>query len=236
MYFMPHILGFFGDFLVIITIDGPAGSGKTSTSKAIAEKIGFQCIDTGAMYRVITLKALRENVAFTDEDKMGELTRNTKIEFEGVVPNVRVIMDGEDVSEAIRSDEITKNVSDYCAVKIVRELLVEQQREIAKGKNSIAEGRDMGTVVFTGAELKIYMIADVATRAQRRQMDFEKLGIKKTVEEIAADIETRDKKDSSRANSPMTKPEDAIVIDTSNLKFDEQVEKIIALAKEKESF
>jgi cytidylate kinase len=172
-------------------------------------------------------------VPFRDEAKMGDLTQNTKIEFYGVVPNVKVIMDGEDVSKEIRSDDVTKNVSDYCAIKIVRELLVEQQRNIAKGKNSVAEGRDMASVVFPDAELKIFMTANVETRAKRRQKDFEKLGVKKTIEELSAEIEARDKKDSSRKNSPLCKTEDSIEIDTSNLSFEEQTEKIIGLAKKK---
>jgi len=218
---------------MIIAIDGPAGSGKSSTAKAVAQKLGFQHLDTGAMYRVITLKALREKIDFRDDAKMGDLTKNTKIEFDGVIPNVKVIMDGEDISKEIRSDEVTKNVSDYCAVKIVRELLVEQQRNIAKGKNSVAEGRDMGTVVFPNAELKIYMIANVETRAKRRQKDFEKLGVKKSIEELMQDIETRDGKDSSRENSPLMKADGAIELDTSDLSFDEQVQKIVDLANEK---
>ena len=218
---------------MIIAIDGPAGSGKSSTAKAVAQKLEFQHLDTGAMYRVITLKALQEGVDFRDDAKMGDLARNTKIEFDGIIPNVRVIMDGRDVSKEIRSDEITKNVSDYCAVKIVRELLVEQQRKIAENGNWVAEGRDMGSVVFPKAELKIYMIANVETRAKRRQKDFEKLGVIKSVEELIADIETRDGKDSSRENSPLVKPEGAIEIDTSDLSFDEQVEKIVELARKK---
>lgn len=221
------------EYYLIIAIDGPAGSGKSSTAKAVAQKLGFQHLDTGAMYRVITLKALREKIPFADDAKMGELTRNTEIKFDGIIPNVRVIMDGEDVSKEIRSDEVTKNVSDYCAVKIVRELLVEQQQKIAQNGNWVAEGRDMGSVVFPNAELKIYMVANVETRAKRRQKDFEKLGVKKSIEELMLDIETRDNKDSSRENSPLVKSEGAIEIDTSDLSFDEQVEKIIELVKKK---
>lgn len=223
----------YSEYFVIIAIDGPAGSGKSSTAKAVAQKLGFQHLDTGAMYRVITLKALRQDVDFHDEAKMGDLTRNTKIEFDGVVPNVKVIMDGEDVSKEIRSDAVTKNVSDYCAVKIVRQLLVELQRNIASGKNSVAEGRDMASVVFPNAELKIFMIADIETRAKRRQKDFGKLGVKKTIQELISEIEIRDKKDSSRENSPLCKAKDAIEIDTSNLSFEEQTELIVKYAKEK---
>ena len=218
---------------MIIAIDGPAGSGKSSTAKAVAEKLKYQHLDTGAMYRVITLKALRSGVDCRDDAKMGELTKNTTIEFDGIIPNVRVFMDGEDVSKEIRSDEVTKNVSDYCTVKIVRELLVEQQRKIAESGNWIAEGRDMGSVVFPKAELKIFMTADVRARAERRQKDFEKLGVQKSIEELIEDIETRDKKDSSRENSPLVVPDDAVVINTSDLSFDEQTEKIVELAKKK---
>ena len=139
---------------MIIAIDGPAGSGKSSTAKAVAARLGITYLDTGAMYRVITLKSLREGIAATDETALGKLCSRTVISFEGVVPEVKVLMDGEDVTDAIRSDEVTKNVSDYCAPQAVRTAMVEQQRTFAKGHSVVLDGRDIGTVVFPNADLK----------------------------------------------------------------------------------
>ncbi len=217
---------------MIIAIDGPAGSGKSSTAKQVAMKLGFVHLDTGAMYRAITLGALKENISFTDNDGLGRVVDNAKIEFQGVLPDSRVILNGVDVSVDIRSDEVTKNVSDYCAPTIVREALVDQQRRIGNDGNTVCEGRDMGSVVFPKAELKIYMVASVEARALRRQKDFAKLGVEKSVEELVADIEERDRKDSTRENSPLIMTDDSILLDTTNLSFNEQVDIIVAKARE----
>jgi cytidylate kinase len=216
---------------VIIAIDGPAGSGKSSTAKAVAARLGITYLDTGAMYRVITLKCLRAGIPVTDEKRLSEVANGTLIAFTGIPPQVSVWMDGEDVSSAIRSDEVTKNVSDYCAPAVVREALVNQQRRIADGRSIICEGRDIATVVFPKAELKIYMIASVEERAKRRLEDFKKLGVEKTVEELMREIEIRDQKDSSRKNSPLMKADDAIVLDTTGMTLDQQIEWIVEKAR-----
>lgn len=216
---------------MIIAIDGPAGSGKSSTAKAVAARLGFTYLDTGAMYRVITLKSLRKSVQSDDLPALKSLTEDTKISFTGTPPDIKVWMDGEDVSEAIRGDQVTKHVSDYCAPAVVRESLVKQQREIAGNVSVVCDGRDIGTVVFRNAELKFFMIASVEERARRRQKDFEKLGIKKSLEELIKDLELRDHKDSTRANSPLCKAEDAVEIDTTNMSFNDQVEFIVSKAK-----
>lgn len=216
---------------MIIAIDGPAGSGKSSTAKAVAAKLGFTYLDTGAMYRVITLKALRNAIPASDFPALKQLTDSTKITFSGVPPAIKVWMDGEDVTDAIRSDEVTKNVSDYCAPTVVRESLVEQQRTIAGNTNVVCDGRDIGTVVFRNAELKFFMVASVEARARRRQKDFEKLGVTKSIDELMKDLEVRDHKDSTRANSPLCKADDAEEIDTTGLTFDQQVEHIVTKAK-----
>jgi cytidylate kinase len=212
---------------VIIAIDGPAGSGKSSTAKAVAAHLGITYLDTGAMYRVITLKCLRAGIPVTDEKRLFEVANGTLIAFTGVPPQVSVWMDGEDVSNAIRSDEVTKNVSDYCAPTVVREALVNQQRRIAEGISIICEGRDIGTVVFPDAELKIYMIASVQERAKRRLEDFKKLGVAKTVDELVREIEIRDQKDSSRKNSPLTQAQDAVLLDTTGMTLEQQIEWIV---------
>jgi cytidylate kinase len=216
---------------MIIAIDGPAGSGKSSTAKMVAASLGILHLDTGAMYRAITLKCLRRGVAFKDEEAMGEIMRRTTMTFSGSSPFMRLWMDGEDVSESIRGDEVTKKVSDYCAVPVVREELVGLQRKIAGGQSVVCEGRDIGTVVFPGAELKFFMVASIEERARRRTMDFERMGIKKDLAGIMAEIEERDRKDSTRSNSPLKKADDAMEIDTTHLTIDEQVAFIVDRAK-----
>lgn len=213
--------------LMIIAIDGPAGSGKSSTAKAVAAQLGFTFLDTGAMYRAVTLKCLRKGVPATDHKALGEIVAAMEISFAGVPPEVHVFMDGEDISKAIRSDEVTKNVSDFCAPTVVRTQLVEQQRKIAAGRSVVAEGRDIGTVVFPKADLKFYMDASVEERARRRQRDFSELGISKTIEELVSDIAARDKKDSSRDNSPLCRAEDAETVDTTGMSLDEQIQYVV---------
>jgi CMP/dCMP kinase len=218
---------------MIIAIDGPAGSGKSSTAKAVAARLGAVYLDTGAMYRAVTLKALRKGIAYTDDEALSAVMRETDIIFEGAPPNTRIIMDGEDVSGQVRSDEVTKNVSDYCARDAVRKSLVDQQRKIASGHTVVCEGRDICTVVFPDAEVKIYMAASVEERAKRRQRDFAAIGISKSLEELISDIETRDRKDSTRTNSPLTKAEGAVEMDTTGMTLDEQIDFIVGLAVKK---
>jgi CMP/dCMP kinase len=212
---------------MIITIDGPAGSGKSTTAKLVARRLKIPHLDTGAMYRAITLKGLREGIRADDIAGLGKLVQRTKISFAGAPPEMKVWMDGEDVSLAIRGDEVTKNVSDYCAPAVVREAMVLQQRELARSGSAVAEGRDMGTVVFPNAEYKFYMVASVEERAKRRQKDFQKLGVTKSITDLMREIEDRDRKDSTRANSPLCKAADAEEIDTTKMTIEEQVECIV---------
>lgn len=215
---------------MIIAIDGPAGSGKSSTAKAVAARLGVLYLDTGAMYRAVTLKALRLGIAHTDDDALAAVMRETEITFEGAPPNTRVLMDGEDVSAEVRSDEVTKHVSDYCARDAVRRSLVDRQRRIAAGRSVVCEGRDICTVVFPTAEVKVYMTASAEERAKRRQKDFAAMGVHKPLEELINDIEARDRKDSTRANSPLTKAENAVEMDTTGMTLDEQIDFIARLA------
>jgi len=216
---------------MIIAIDGPAGSGKSSTAKAVAARLGITFLDTGAMYRAITLKAMRLGVAHTDDAALEIILGRTTIAFEGSPPDVRVIMDGEDVSTAIRSAEVTGKVSDYCARDVVRKSLVDQQRVAAQGRSVVCEGRDIGTVVFPNADVKIFMVASVEERARRRQKDFAAMGVDKSIEELICDIEARDHKDSTRSNSPLMKAEGAIEMDTTGMTLEDQIVFIVNKAK-----
>lgn len=216
---------------MIIAIDGPAGSGKSSTAKAVASRLKFTFLDTGAMYRAVTLKCLREGVAASDESALAGIISNTRIDFDGVPPDTRVLLDGEDVTEAIRGEEVTANVSDYCVPVIVREELVRQQREIGHRGSVVCEGRDIGTVVFPDADLKFFMVASVQERARRRQKDFELLGIRKTLEELEKEISLRDHKDSSRKISPLKKADDAVELDTTGMTLEQQIDLIVKEAK-----
>lgn len=211
-----------------IAIDGPAGAGKSTIAKIIAKKLNIEYIDTGAMYRAVTLKALRLGIDMEDENAYGFL-ETTVLD----ICNGRFIMDGEDVSESIRTVEVTENVSTPSKIGVVRSYLVDYQRKISDSKSVIMDGRDIGTVVLPDAELKIYLIASVECRAKRRMLEREQSGIFKSLEETMLEIETRDHKDSTRKISPLKCAEDAIVVDSSDMTIDEVVSEIIKLVNER---
>lgn len=217
---------------LVIAIDGPAASGKSSTSKLVAKRLGYLYIDTGAMYRVLTLKILNDRVDPADEAKVILLAKRSSIRLEQKNHQLYVFLDDEDVTRAIRSEAVTKNVSAVSAISEVREVMVREQRLMARHGGVVLEGRDIGTVVFPDADLKIFMIADIEDRAYRRQKDLEREGAKVTVEELIKQIKERDKKDSRRSVSPLRKAHDAIILDTSDLTIKEQVEFIVKRAKE----
>jgi len=216
---------------MIIAIDGPAGSGKSTTAKLVAMRLGILHLDTGAMYRVITLVSLRHSIPYQDQERVGALTAKTKIRFAQGETGQRVFMDGEDVTDEIRSAEVTRNVSDYCAIPQVREILVAQQREIGRSTSCVLEGRDIGTVVFPNADFKFFLVASLSERARRRQKELADKGIQKDITELEHEIELRDRKDSSRSNSPLRKADDAVEIDTTALTIEQQVEKIVETVK-----
>ena len=218
---------------MIIAIDGPAGSGKSTTAKLVAKRLGILHLDTGAMYRVITLIALRHKIPYSEQDRVGDLCRKTSIRFTNEPGRQRVFMDNEDVTDEIRSVEVTRNVSDYCAIPQVREILVAQQREIGRSTSCVLEGRDIGTVVFPNADFKFYLVASLEERARRRQKELAGKGQKRDLETLKQDIELRDKKDSSRENSPLCKAADAIELDTTSLTIEQQVDEIVTIVKTK---
>ena len=218
---------------MIVAIDGPAASGKSTTAKMVAKKLEMTYLDTGAMYRAVTLALLRSNTDLDDYDSVCQVVDKLELDIYDKGSKTIVKLDGEDVSKAIRSMPVTENVSAVSAMKYVRQTMVEIQRNIGKKTNCVVEGRDIGTVVFPDAELKIFMVADVNMRAERRFKDICEMGENRSFQEVLADLKRRDEKDSTRAYSPLQKADEAIEIDTSMLSIDQQVEKIINLVRKK---
>lgn len=216
-----------------IAIDGPAGAGKSTIAKIVAEVLGYTYIDTGAMYRAITYKALQQNIQLNDAEQLTTLLKETSIELKPSSQGQLVFLDGENVSEAIRSNEVTSAVSQVAAHADVREIMVASQKELASKGGVVMDGRDIGTHVLTNAELKVFMSATVEERARRRQLDNEKRGIPSSVEKLSEEIALRDKQDSEREASPLIQAEDAVFLDTTDLTIDEAAEVILKLAKEK---
>lgn len=217
---------------IIIAIDGPAGSGKSTTARLVAQRLGYAYIDTGAMYRALTLKVIESGVDPNDEKGIVKLAENTRIEILYKNGDFKVFLDGEDVTEKIRTPQVTSFVSLVSAHPRVREKMVEKQRELGKNGGVVMDGRDIGTVVFPKADLKIFMKADVKERAKRRQKEMENQGLHIELDELIKDIEERDKLDSTREVAPLKKAEDAIEIDTTNLTIEEQVELVLNKAYE----
>ena len=211
-----------------IAIDGPAGAGKSTISKLLASKLQIEYVDTGAMYRAITLKALRLGINLEDENAYSFLD-DTILD----ICNGKYFLDNEDVSEAIRSVEVTENVSTPSKIDCVRTYLVSYQRKISASKSVVMDGRDIGTVVLPNADLKIYLTASALKRAERRMIEREQSGIYKTLDETLEEIKIRDIKDSTRKNSPLKCAEDAVTIDSSNMSVDEVVNSIIYLVNER---
>jgi cytidylate kinase len=210
-----------------IAIDGPAGAGKSTIAKKVAKLLGFTYIDTGAMYRAITLKVLRKEIPLNDEKKIIEIARESDIFVEGE----KVFLDGEDVSEEIRKPYVSERVSIVSQIPEVRKILVSKQREIAKSKNVVMDGRDIGSVVFPEAQLKFFLTASLEERARRRYEELKSKGTNVRYENVLEEIKVRDTLDSERKDSPLTIPEDAIVIDTTYLTEEEVVKKVFEEVK-----
>lgn len=220
---------------MIIAIDGPSGAGKSSVSTEVAKRLGFSCLDTGAMYRSVAWKAMQDGVQIDDADALGEIARKIRIEFLHEPGNPKptgVKVDGVDVTQAIRTAEIDRAVSAVSAVPAVREALVGQQQRIGRAGDYVVEGRDIGTVVFPEAEVKVFLTASNEARARRRVLQNEERGVGSTdFNEVLADIIRRDELDSSRATSPLVPAADAVHIDSSDLTMEQVTDRICALAK-----
>ncbi|HBR28570.1 MAG TPA: (d)CMP kinase [Firmicutes bacterium] len=215
---------------ITIAIDGPAGSGKSTVAKLVADALGILYLDTGAMYRAITLKALRAGIVLTQEEALTNLAAQTVLEFKQTDDGgYHLFMDGEDVSEQIRSDQVTKKVSVVAAVAGVRAVLVKQQQIIGHLGGVVMDGRDIGTVVLPQADLKIFLIASLEERAQRRWLELQAKGAAVTKHEIQEDLKQRDAFDSGRPVAPMRPAADSVTIDSSRLSIQEVVARILSL-------
>ena len=211
---------------MIIAIDGPSASGKSTTAKGISKKLGIMHLDTGAMYRAVTLGLKKTDVSLEDEVSIQKFLVQTDISFGN---ENRIFLNGADVSREIRSADISSRVSAVSALPIIREAMVRIQRKIAENTDCVLEGRDIGTIVFPNADFKFFLIADMEVRAKRRLLELEAMGETTTLSELINDIEKRDRLDSSRDHSPLIQAEDAILIDTSGITIDDQINKIVKI-------
>ena len=216
---------------IVVAIDGPAGAGKSTIAKLVAEKLGYAYIYTGAMYRSVALKFLQTGKDF-DEDFISELARTMVIEFKPEASVNRVFVDGQEVTDAIRSAEVTANVSRVAAIGAVREAMVAQQRRMGESGGVLMDGRDIGTVVFPNAQLKIFLTATVEERAMRRYKELIAKGQQVDLAQLKEDIASRDKQDSERAISPLRQAEDALLLDTSDMNIEQVTAKILQLVED----
>lgn len=217
----------------IIAIDGPVGAGKSTTARAVAERLGFLYVDTGAMYRAATLDVLEHNVDPSDEPGVCRIVRNSAIELVVMSGEQRTLLDGRDISDRIRDRDVTRAVSAVSALGCVRARMTELQRRLGSNGGVVMEGRDIGTVVFPEAECKIYLDASVEVRAGRRHKELTDKGIAVSYEELVEEIRERDRANTMRELAPLRKAEDAILVDTTGMNFDEQVHAIVAIVREK---
>ena len=209
-----------------IAIDGPGGAGKSTIAKLVGDKLGLEYIDTGAMYRAVGLKLNREGIKTDDLISISNILEETSIDF----ANGKIILDGDDVSDIIRTQEISKFASIYSQIPEVRSKLVDIQRRIAAGKSVIMDGRDIGTNVLTDAELKVFLTADSMVRARRRYEELRSKGVNANLDDIHEEIKERDYQDMNRKLNPLAQAEDAIRLDTSDMTIDEVVNTIVAMA------
>ena len=212
--------------MIRIAIDGPGGAGKSTIAKLVGDELGLEYIDTGAMYRAVGLKLNRERIKPDDLLSISNILEETSIDF----ANGKIILDGDDVSDIIRTQEISKLASIYSQIPEVRSKLVDIQRKIAAGKSVIMDGRDIGTNVLTDAELKIFLTADSMVRARRRYEELRSKGVKANLDDIHEEIKDRDYQDMNRKLNPLVQAEDAVMLDTSDMTIDEVVNTIVAMA------
>ncbi|MDB5083121.1 MAG: cytidylate kinase [Bacilli bacterium] len=217
--------------LLTIAIDGPAGAGKSTVAKLVAEKLGLLYVDTGAMYRAITLKALSTGVSLKDADSLVKLANQTHIELRDRTEGYEILLDGKLVTGEIRTPEVTAGVSEVSAVPGVRLRLVELQRAMADDRGVVMDGRDIGTYVLPRATLKIFLTASVEERARRRSEDLNQRGYTVNQQEIQADIERRDNYDSTREFAPLAVATDAVVVETTGLTVHQVVDRIVAMTR-----
>lgn len=214
---------------MIVTIDGPAGTGKTTVARFVAEKLGFAYFDTGAMYRAVTYQVLQKKIDLSQSDQLASFLEQFQFEIHPEQQEKRYLVNGNDVTDVIRSSEVTGHVSEVSAHPLVRETLMRVQRAFGEGKDAVFEGRDMGTIVFPKAEVKVFLTARPAVRAERRYLELKERNAHTSEQEVFNALLERDHFDSTREIAPLKQAEDAHLVDTSDLTLEQVVERVIAL-------
>jgi len=220
----------------VVTIDGPAAAGKSTTARAVAQALGFLYVDTGALYRALALKVIESGVAPDDDVALERLGETSRLSLSGSPEHAHVWLDGRDVGADIRTPEVSEMASRLAARPPVRRRLADTQRRLRERGPLVGEGRDLGSVVFPDAEVKIYLDADLDTRARRRQKELERRGIPVAVDDVRTELARRDDRDRTRADSPLKVAEGALVIDTSRLDVDQQVSRILEVVRAHPAF
>jgi cytidylate kinase len=219
---------------LIIAIDGPVGSGKSTVARHVAELLGYTYLDSGAMYRALALKAIRRNVSLSDDAALEALARITHIDLDRVLDGQRVLLDGENVTETIRTAEVSQAASRVAVVPGVRKVLVDEQRRSGGRGGVVMEGRDIGTVVFPDAGLKIFLDASVEVRAERRWREHQQKGDTLTLAQVVDEVHERDLRDRTRVTSPLVRAADAVLVDNTAIDAEETARVIALLARERE--
>jgi len=215
-----------------IAIDGPCASGKSTVARLLAARLGYKYVNTGAMYRAVGLALLREGIDPLDEEGAARLLPSLEIDLQGPVKNQRVYLNGEDVTEEVASPEVASAASAASSLLTVRKDLVAKQQEMSKDGGVVLEGRDIGTVVLKDAEFKFFLVASIDERAKRRLRDYQAMGMTKSVDDVVDDLTRRDERDMTREHSPLTKAEDAIEIDTTDMSIEEVVNALASVIEE----
>lgn len=216
---------------MIVAIDGPAGAGKSTVALRVAETLGYQLISTGALYRAVAKEAIETSVALDDADRLEAIAADLRVEFEVVDGINRVRVGGVDLSDALRTSEVSSGASVVSAIPEVRDALTELQRAYGRTMNVVMEGRDIGTVIFPAAETKVFLTASAEERARRRLLDFQAAGEELTLAEVLADIQVRDDRDTNRSVAPLRPAEDSVIVEATSMSIEEVVDAIVELVE-----
>lgn len=217
----------------VITIDGPSGAGKGTVCRLLAERLGWQILDSGAIYRVLALASIHHQIEASDEESLIPLAAHLDVQFLPVDKGFKIVLEGEEVTHSIRNEEVGGVASQIAALPRVREALLRRQRAFKQEPGLIADGRDMGTVVFPQAEIKVFLTASAEERAQRRYLELKNKGLDVKIGDLLTEIQARDDRDTNRAVAPMVPAEDALVIDSTHLSATQVYEQVIVLVEQK---